>query len=79
MYGKGIIEGECTIPGNFLNDGAYIFTLHFAKDTSSELFSYDECLMFDIADYRESTNWYDKWWGYVRPDFPLVLNAVAND
>ena len=79
VYGKGIIEGECTIPGNFLNDGAYIFTLHFAKDTSSELFSYDECLMFDIADYRESTNWYDKWWGYVRPDFPLVLNAVAND
>ena len=79
VYSEGIIEGECTIPGNFLNDGSYTFTLHFAKDTSSELFSYNECLMFDVADYRESTNWYDKWWGYVRPDFPLVLNAVAND
>lgn len=76
VYKKGMIDGECTIPGNFLNDGSYSFTLHFARDTSSELFSYEECLMFDIADYRESINWYDKWWGYVRPDFPLVLNAL---
>lgn len=78
-YKKGFIEGECKIPGNFLNDGSYSFTLHFAKDTSSELFSYEECLMFDIADYRENTNWYDKWWGYVRPDFPLLLNPIEND
>jgi lipopolysaccharide transport system ATP-binding protein len=78
-YKKGFIEGECKIPGNFLNDGSYSFTLHFAKDTSSELFSYEECLMFDIADYRENINWYDKWWGYVRPDFPLLLNPIEND
>jgi lipopolysaccharide transport system ATP-binding protein len=76
VYNEGLIEGECTIPGNFLNDGTYFFTLHFAKDTSSELYSYNECLMFDVADYRESTNWYDKWWGYVRPDFPLTLKAL---
>jgi lipopolysaccharide transport system ATP-binding protein len=78
-YKKGFIEGQCKIPGNFLNDGSYSFTLHFAKDTSSELFSYEECLMFDIADYRENINWYDKWWGYVRPDFPLLLNPIEND
>lgn len=77
-YKKGFIEGECKIPGNFLNDGSYSFTLHFAKDTSSELFSYEECLMFDIADYRENSNWYDKWWGYVRPDFPLLLTPTGN-
>lgn len=78
-YKKGFIEGECKIPGNFLNDGSYSFTLHFAKDTSSELFSYEECLMFDIADYRENINWYDKWWGYVRPDFPLLLTPTGNN
>ncbi|MEZ7506774.1 ABC transporter ATP-binding protein [Flavobacterium sp. Arc2] len=78
-YKKGFIEGECKIPGNFLNDGSYTFTLHFAKDTSSELFSYEECLMFDIADYRENSNWYDKWWGYVRPDFPLLLTPTGNN
>jgi len=78
-YKKGFIEGECKIPGNFLNDGSYSFTLHFAKDTSSELFSYEECLMFDIADYRENSNWYDKWWGYVRPNFSLLLTPTGND
>lgn len=78
-YKKGFIEGECKIPGNFLNDGSYSFTLHFAKDTSSELFSYEECLMFDVADYRENINWYDKWWGHVRPDFPLLLTPTGNN
>lgn len=77
IYAKGMIEGECTIPGNFLNNGSYMFTLHFSKDTSSELFNYQECLMFDIADYRENTNWYDKWWGYVRPDFPIILKPLT--
>ncbi|KJD34537.1 ABC transporter [Tamlana nanhaiensis] len=76
IFNKGVIEGECKIPGNFLNDGSYTFTLHFSKNTSSELFSYKDCLMFDIADYRKNTNWYDKWWGYVRPDFPLELKTV---
>jgi lipopolysaccharide transport system ATP-binding protein len=76
-YNAGIIEGECTIPGNFLNDGSYFITLYFAKDTSSEIFSYNECLMFDIADYREGTNYYDKWWGAVRPNFPLQLKAAG--
>jgi lipopolysaccharide transport system ATP-binding protein len=73
LYKEGIIEGECTIPGNFLNDGAYYFSLFFVQDTPRELFSFDECLSFDVADFRENTNWYDKWWGYVRPDFPLLL------
>ncbi len=73
VYNEGVIEGECTIPGNFLNDGSYYFSLYFVKDTSQELLSYDECLFFEVADYRENVNWYDKWWGYVRPQFPLTL------
>ena len=77
-YNKGIIEGECTIPGNFLNDGSYYFSLFFVKDTSVELLSFDECLFFDVADYRENINWYDKWWGYVRPAFPLTLTPMRN-
>jgi lipopolysaccharide transport system ATP-binding protein len=73
VYKKGFIEGECVIPGNFLNDGSYYFSLYFVKDTSVELFSFNECLLFELADYRESVNWYDKWWGVVRPNFPLIL------
>ncbi|MBC7912554.1 MAG: ABC transporter ATP-binding protein [Pyrinomonadaceae bacterium] len=76
LYNDGLIEGECIIPGNFLNDGSYYITLYFVKDTSQVLFTYEECLVFDVADFREDTNYYDKWWGYVRPDFPLVLTTV---
>jgi lipopolysaccharide transport system ATP-binding protein len=75
-YGEGILDGECTIPGNFLNDGSYYFSLHFAKDSSQQLFYLEECLYFDVEDYREGINWYDKWWGYVRPKFPFSLTPV---
>ncbi|MES2646168.1 MAG: ABC transporter ATP-binding protein [Bacteroidota bacterium] len=73
---KGIYEGECTIPGNFLNDGSYYFNIFFAKDTSVELFNLEECIYFEVADFRENTNWYDKWWGYVRPNFPLTIQQL---
>jgi lipopolysaccharide transport system ATP-binding protein len=79
IYNEGIIEGECTIPGNFLNDGAYYISLYFVQDTSTELFDYQECLEFDVADYRSEVSWYDKWWGYVRPNFPLLLKPVVTD
>lgn len=72
-----IVQGECRIPGNFLNDGAYYFSLYFVEDTSKELFTYNECLSFEIADYREQTNWYGKWWGSVRPDFPFTLKPAT--
>jgi lipopolysaccharide transport system ATP-binding protein len=76
IYNEGFIDGECTIPGNFLNDGSYYISLYFVQDTSRELFEYSACLQFDVADYRAEINWYDKWWGYVRPNFPLLLTPV---
>ena len=75
-YDKGLLEGECTVPGNFLNDGSYYFSIYFAKDSSQELFYLEECLHFDVEDYREGINWYGKWWGYVRPQFPFTLTPV---
>lgn len=72
-----IINGECHVPGNFLNDGAYYFTLYFVENKSQELFTYHECLSFEVADYRENTDWYGKWWGYVRPDFPLHIKPAT--
>jgi lipopolysaccharide transport system ATP-binding protein len=74
--GGGFFEGQCLIPGNFLNDGSYYFTLYFSKDTSMELYSYDECLLFEVADYRENNKWYEKWWGHVRPAFPMTVRQI---
>lgn len=74
---KGLLEGECTIPGNFLNDGSYYISLNFVKDTSVSLFEFHECLSFDLQDYRENIQWYGKWWGAVRPKFPFRLREAA--
>jgi lipopolysaccharide transport system ATP-binding protein len=73
IYKEGIIEGECQIPGNFLNNGSYYFSISFVKDTTHRLFYFEECLAFDVEDYRENTNWYGRWLGYVRPQFPFTL------
>jgi lipopolysaccharide transport system ATP-binding protein len=75
-YHKGLMHGQCEVPGNFLNDGSYYFSLIFVKDTSKELFYLEECLSFDVEDYREGMNWYGKWSGYVRPKFPFTLQNV---
>ncbi|AKQ46635.1 ABC transporter [Rufibacter radiotolerans] len=76
IYPEGYIEGECTVPGNFLNDGSYYFSLYFGKDTSKELFYFKNCLAFEVEDCRESMDWYGKWWGWVRPRFPFAMKPV---
>ncbi|HTI92571.1 MAG TPA: ABC transporter ATP-binding protein [Puia sp.] len=74
-FNEGMIEGECTIPGKFLNDGSYYFSLYILKDTSRTIFEYEECLHFDVEDHRENIHWYDKWVGAVRPHFPFALSS----
>jgi lipopolysaccharide transport system ATP-binding protein len=78
-YAKGLVEGQCDIPGDFLNDGSYYFSLIFVKDTSVELFYLEECLSLEVEDYRESMNWYGKWSGYVRPKFPFRMRQYAHE
>jgi lipopolysaccharide transport system ATP-binding protein len=73
---EGVIEGECSIPGNFLNDGTYYFSIMFLKDSSMELFYFEEGLHFDVKDYRANTNWLGNWKGYVRPQFPFKLKQA---
>ncbi|HEY0653431.1 MAG TPA: ABC transporter ATP-binding protein [Chryseosolibacter sp.] len=78
-YERGLVEGQCEVPGNFLNDGSYYFSLIFVKDTSVELFYLEECLAMEVEDYRENMNWYGKWSGHVRPKFPFVMKQVTRD
>ena len=78
VYDEGIIEGECTIPGHFLNDGSYYISIVFVKDTTQPLFTFEECLHFEVEDYREETSWYGKWQGYVRPQFPFTLKQYTS-
>jgi len=73
QYKKGLIKGQCTIPGDFLNNGSYSINLVFVKNTSSALFEFEECLSFDVEDFRENTAWYGDWPGAVRPKFKVQL------
>jgi lipopolysaccharide transport system ATP-binding protein len=72
-FKTGIIEGECQIPGQFLNDGSYYFSIIFVKNSSEVLYYYEEALFFEVEDYRENINWYGKWMGAVRPNFPITI------
>lgn len=76
-YSRGLVEGQCEIPGNFLNDGSYYFSLIFVRDTSVELFYLEECLTMEVEDYRDDMNWYGKWSGYVRPKFPFRMRELS--
>lgn len=78
VYNKGEMEGEWLIPGNLLNDGSYYFSIVFVKDTTQPLFYLEECLHFELEDYRENMEYYDKWWGYFRPQLPFKLTPGAS-
>ncbi|MBN8821372.1 MULTISPECIES: polysaccharide ABC transporter ATP-binding protein [unclassified Spirosoma] len=75
-YGKGLIAGECTIPGYFLNDGSYTISMMIVKDTVTPVFVMEEGITFDVEDYREGIAWYGKWPGYVRPQFPFHIKML---
>ncbi|GHA56636.1 ABC transporter ATP-binding protein [Pontibacter akesuensis] len=78
LFDKGLIEGEVTIPGNFLNDGSYFITLVASRDNSIPLFEFEECLAFDLEDYRGDIKWFGKWWGAVRPQLPFRLTQKSD-
>lgn len=71
MCQEGMVQGECRIPGHFLNDGAYYLSLIIVQDTSIPLYYYEAGIHFEVADYRENTTWFGKWKGAVRPQFPF--------
>ena len=75
-YHQGVVQGECVIPGYFLNDGTYTISVMIVKDTVTPLFNMEEGLTFDVEDYREGVAWYGKWPGYVRPQFPFRVQAL---
>ena len=75
-YQAGLVQGECLIPGYFLNDGTYTISVMIVKDTVTPLFNMEEGLTFDVEDYREGVAWYGKWPGYVRPQFPFRVEAM---
>lgn len=67
IFSQGLVKGVLEIPGNFLNDGSYYISVMIVKNTADPIFIIEDAISFDVADYREGTNWYGKWPGAVRP------------
>lgn len=78
-FDNGLIEGECFIPGNFLNDGVYTISMLIVKDTFSTVYNHREGLVFEVKDYRENTAYFGKWIGAVRPKLPFVIKKRKKD
>ncbi len=73
-FRNGIVKGESSIPGDFLNDGLYYISLAFVRNSTTRLFYFESCLSFDVEDYKDSGSVFGgKWGGVVRPSFPLKL------
>ena len=74
----GMVNCNCYIPGNFLNFGSYYITLFVVKDTTTTLFIYEECLSFDLEDYRGDIKWFGEWPGIIRPKLPFTINQLSS-
>lgn len=75
-FSRGWVDVEVQIPGNFLNDGSYYFGVALFNGDKETMFYKEDCLQFTVADYVGNKDWYVKWWGYVRPDFPFSIKQV---
>jgi lipopolysaccharide transport system ATP-binding protein len=76
---NGLTKGECTIPGNFLNEGYYLLCIAFIGDQNKPLFDFPNCLNFHIQDNPKDLTWYGKRVGLVRPAFPIQLKHIDDD
>ena len=79
VFEKTLIEGEMMIPALFLNDGSYYLSINFVNESFETIFYFSECLHFEVEDYRENINYYGKWIGSVRPQFPLRLRQYGKE
>jgi len=70
---RKIIKGNCLIPGNYLNDGAYYVSIVFTKTGGQPLFSFDTCLSFDVEAFNDASNVADERIGFVSPGFPINI------
>ena len=75
----GLLQGRCTVPGGFLNDGQYRVRIMVVRDTSVILVDKDESLIFEVQDAPREVNWYGQWSGVVRPVLPWAVAELPGE
>ncbi len=72
---KGIKTAECLIPANLLNTGVFTISIMVVKDTSIQLFNFEDIITFEVEEERENMNFHGRFPGFVRPQIDFKLNV----
>jgi len=78
-FPKSKLRTDCSIPGNFLNDGRYSLELHVVEDRRRVIFSLEDALVFDVHEVERTTDWTGKWTGVVRSHFKWQTIQLCSD
>ena len=73
---KGLLRGECHVPGGFLNDEVYRVRLLVVQDGSTPIYEDTNIFSFEVAEVSREVSWYGKWIGIVRPSLKWDWGAV---
>jgi lipopolysaccharide transport system ATP-binding protein len=64
---KTMVALKTIIPGNLLNNSTYTISLTVVKNNSSPVFTFSNCISFDVEDIREGMYYFGTWPGIIRP------------
>jgi lipopolysaccharide transport system ATP-binding protein len=64
---KTILTLKSIVPGNLLNNASYTISLIVVKNNSSPIYTFSNCISFDVEDIREGMYYFGAWPGIIRP------------
>jgi lipopolysaccharide transport system ATP-binding protein len=70
---KGVCKMESVIPGNLLNNNTYYLNITIIKNNSFSIFTFANCITFEVSDVREDMEYYGPWPGIIRPQIDTFL------
>lgn len=75
---KAILALNSIIPANLLNNTTYFIALTIVKDNAVHLYSFNNCISFQVEDDRKGLHYYGVWPGIIRPALETALYKKEN-
>ncbi len=64
---RGVLALQSVIPANLLNNNTYTISLTVVKNNFYPIYTFSNCIAFDVEDVREGMNYFGNWPGIIRP------------
>ncbi|RKR10931.1 lipopolysaccharide transport system ATP-binding protein [Flavobacterium sp. 90] len=68
-----VVEINCQIPANFMNDDVYQIHCYFHTNEMQSLFFDQELLTFEVKDVKRDSGYLGKINGFIRPSLPWTI------